>query len=90
MKKHLFLLALYAAMVVGILALTGCASTRPAPEQVVVTVPCIDNKTLPAAPPRGLELDASKPGEAVQAVLANRLRWIGYADALKEHVETCK
>lgn len=90
MKKHLFSLLLYVLMVVGIFFLTGCASTPRAPETVVVVQPCIDNKTLPEPPARGLELDASKPGEAVQAVLANRLRWIGYADALKEHVETCK
>lgn len=90
MRKHLFSLLLYVLMVVGIFFLTGCASTRPATEQVVVTVPCIDNKTLPEAPARGLELDPAKPGEAVRAVLANRLRWMGYADALREHVETCK
>lgn len=88
--NYLFTFCIYAAMVVGIFFLTGCATTRPAPEQVVVVQPCLDSKTLPAEPPRGLELDASKPGEAVQAVLANRLRWMGYADALREHVETCK
>lgn len=91
MKKHLFLCLLYALMVAGILALTGCASApRTVTETALVVQPCIDNKTLPEPPARGLELDASKPGEAVQAVLANRLRWIGYGDALREQLESCK
>ena len=88
--NYLITFCIYAVMVLGIFVLTGCATTRPAPETVMVTVPCLDNKTLPEPPARGLELDAKKPGEAVQAVLANRLRWIGYADALAEHVENCK
>lgn len=89
MSKRALTLCLYALMVAGLLLLTGCAS---APRQVLVPtpIPCPAAAEVPDAPDRTLTLDASKPGEAVQAYAANRTRWIGYADALRSRLEACK
>ena len=77
--------------VLALVALTGCA-TAPAPGPVLVPtpIPCPAAQDVPAEPPRTLTLDASKPGEAVQAYASNRARWIGYGDALRSKLDACK
>lgn len=89
MSARALTLCLYVLMVAGMLLLTACAS---APPQVLVPtpIPCPAAADVPDAPARSLNLDASKPGEAVQAYAANRARWIGYADALRSRLEACK
>lgn len=89
MSKRALTLCLYLLMVAGLLLLTGCAS---APRQVLVPtpIPCPAAADVPEEPARVLNLDASKPGEAVQAYAANRARWVGYADALRSRLEACK
>lgn len=81
-------------LAVGLLLLSGCATTTaPAlPEVVLVPtpLPCPAAQDAPEAPPRTLTLDASKPGETAKAYAANRTRWIGYADALREKLDACK
>lgn len=74
-----------------LVALTGCA-TAPVPSPVLVPtlIPCPAAQDVPAEPTRTLTLDASKPGEAVQAYVANRARWIGYGDALRSKLDACK
>lgn len=78
-------------VIVCMLALAGCATTGGL-EAVIVPapLPCPAALSVPEAPSRTLTLDASKPGEAVQAYAANRTRWIGYADALLEKLSACK
>lgn len=72
------------------LLLVGCA-TAPAPTALVPTViPCRSAQDLPDEPARTLNLDASKPGVAVNEYRANRREWIGYADALRSRLEACK
>lgn len=74
-----------------VLALSGCATTGgPSAVLVPAPLPCPAALSVPEAPSRTLTLDASKPGEAVQAYAANRTRWIGYADALVEKLKACK
>lgn len=89
MNQRALTMCLYALMVAGLLLLTGCAS---APRQVLVPtpIPCPAAAEVPDEPARTLNLDASKPGVAVQAYAANRTRWIGYADALRSRLEACK
>lgn len=89
MTKRALTLCLYLLMFAGLLLLTGCAY---APRQVLVPtpIPCPAAAEVPVEPARTLNLDASKPGEAVQAYAANRARWVGYADALRSRLEACK
>lgn len=84
------LVTLWACMALGVLLLAGCATTAPAVVNVPVPVPCPAAEQLPEAPPRSLSLNPAEPGAAVQAYAANRTRWIGYADALRERLESCK
>lgn len=92
MSPSLFirLVLLYGFAFCGLVLLTGCATTTPAPTLVPTPIPCPAAQELPAEPSRTLSLDASKPGEAVQAYVANRTRWVGYADALRAKLESCK
>ena len=77
--------------VLALAVLTGCA-TAPltGPVLVPTPIPCPAAQDVPAEPTRTLTLDASKPGEAVQAYASNRARWIGYGDALRSKLEACK
>lgn len=88
--KKLVLLCLYGLMVLGVLMLTGCATTAPQTVLVPTPTPCAAASNLPAEPDRTLNLDASKPGEAAKSYAANRTRWIGYADALRQRLEACQ
>lgn len=89
MKRLLCTLALWTVLAVGVVLLSGCATTAR-----VVTVPtplpCPAAAQLPDAPARTLSLDPNQPGEAVQAYAANRARWVGYADVLREKLEACQ
>ena len=90
MSKRFQLLAIYAVMVLGVLLLSGCATTAPQTTLIPTPVPCPAAEGLPDEPSRTLNLDATKPGEAVQAYAANRARWIGYAEALRQRLEACQ
>jgi uncharacterized lipoprotein YajG len=91
MSKFLKFLALYAALVVGILLLAGCASA-PATltAQLPILLPCPSAQSIPDEPPRFLTLDATRPGEAIKAYAANRALWIGYGDALAVQLKACQ
>lgn len=77
---------------IGALLLVGCASAPQTTSVLVPTpIPCpAATAEREDAPARTLTLDPSQPGAAVQAVVANRIRWIGYADALAARLEACK
>jgi hypothetical protein len=92
LTRILILMAMYSVMLLGVLWLTGCAGAPRLPEQVLVPtpIPCPAAADVPEAPPRSLHLDATKPGETVKAYAANRARWIGYGDALRTKLESCK
>lgn len=92
MNRLLLNVLLYVVMLAVLLAMTGCATTATAPQTVLVPtpIPCAAAQDVPAPPTRTLDLDATKPGAAVQAYAANRARWMGYADALQSRLEACK
>jgi hypothetical protein len=92
LARVLILVAMYGVMLLGVLWLTGCAGAPRLPEQVLVPtpIPCPAASDVPEAPPRFLTLDATQPGAAVKAYAANRARWIGYGDALRTKLESCK
>ncbi len=76
--------------VVILTQLYGCAST-PAPQTALVPVSvCAVADELPEPPARVLQLEGEAPGIVAKEVLANRSRWIGYADALRALVEGTK
>jgi hypothetical protein len=89
--RRFLLFCLWVAMAYGMLALAGCAAAPSAgPVLVPTPIPCPAAQDVLVEPSRNLQLDATKPGEAVQAYAANRARWIGYSDALRSRLEACK
>jgi hypothetical protein len=79
-------------LVAGVLLMTGCATapTGQGSTLVPVSQPCSAAHDVPEEPARNLSLDPKQPGLAVQQFAANRARWIGYADALRERLDACK
>lgn len=89
--RKLILFYFYLIMVLGLLMLSGCSTTKT-PEVVYVPTPikCEAAKSLPEQPSDSLTLDASRPGEAVKAYASNRAEWIGYGKALRNKLEACQ
>ncbi len=91
-RRGWLIVSLYLVMLMGFIVLGGCASapTTPATVLVPTPIPCAAARELPEQPAESLTLDASRPGEAVQAYAANRAEWIGYGKALRTRIEACK
>jgi hypothetical protein len=90
-KRGALVVALYAVLAFGLVALAGCATTQGAAlvPLVPVSEPC-KSAVVPDEPPRKITLNKSQPGDAVTRYQANHVRWIGYADALKTKLDACK